>query len=128
MMSEQEVTSEEVQRVCERLKKEAHEGGYDLNPDEEFVEDLIRGLLTNEKRYGYRACPCRLASGVREEDLEGHMENEAVEGIAPVEKNDEMEKDRRVKMLLERDNQVRHAVELLKTWSIFSQIKTAPGE
>jgi len=51
-----------------------------------------------------------------------------VEGIAPVEENDEMEKDRRVKMLLERDNQVRHAVELLKTWTIFSQIKTTPGE
>lgn len=65
---------------------------------------------------------------VREEDLEGHMANEAVEGIAPAEKNNEMEKDRRVKMLLERDNQVRHAVELLKTWTIFSQIKTAPGE
>ena len=65
---------------------------------------------------------------VREEDLEGHMANEDVEKIAPVEENDEMEKDRRVKMLLERDNQVRHAVELLKTWTIFSQIKTAPGE
>ena len=65
---------------------------------------------------------------VREEDLEGHMANENVEEIAPVEKNNEMEKDRRVKMLLERDNQVRHAVELLKTWTIFSQIKTAPGE
>jgi len=65
---------------------------------------------------------------VREEDLEGHMQNEDVEGIAPVEKNNEMEKDRRVKMLLERDNQVRHAVELLKTWTIFSQIKTAPLE
>jgi len=65
---------------------------------------------------------------VREEDLEGHMTNEDVEEVAPVEKNNEMEKDRRVKMLLERDNQVRHAVELLKTWTIFSQIKTAPGE
>ena len=65
---------------------------------------------------------------VREEDLEGHMANEDVEEIAPVEENDEMEKDRRVKMLLERDNQVRHAVELLKTWTIFSQIKTVPGE
>jgi len=65
---------------------------------------------------------------VREEDLEGHMANKDVEDIAPVEKNNEKEKDRRVKMLLERDNQVRHALELLKTWTIFSQIKTAPGE
>jgi ferredoxin-thioredoxin reductase catalytic chain len=39
-----------------------------LNPDEEFVRDLIRGLLENEKRYGYEACPCRLASGVEEQD------------------------------------------------------------
>ena len=69
---------------------------------------------------------------MREEDFEGHMENENVEDIAPVEKNNEknneMDKDRRAKMLLERDNQVRHAVELLKTWTIFSQIKTAPGK
>jgi ferredoxin-thioredoxin reductase catalytic subunit len=26
--------------------------------------------LINEKRYGYCACPCRLASGVQEEDLD----------------------------------------------------------
>jgi hypothetical protein len=65
---------------------------------------------------------------VREEDLEGHMENEDVKDTPSVENDDEMEKENRVKMLLERDNQVRHAVELLKTWSIFSQIKTTPGE
>lgn len=27
-------------------------------------------LLINERRYGYRACPCRLASGAKEEDLD----------------------------------------------------------
>jgi carboxyl-terminal processing protease len=69
-----------------------------------------------------------VAKFVREEDLEGHMENEDIKDMPPVEKDDEMEKEHRVKMLLERDNQVRHAVELLKTWSIFSQIKTAPVE
>jgi hypothetical protein len=69
-----------------------------------------------------------VAKFVREEDLEGHMENEDIKDMPPVEKDDEMEEEHRVKMLLERDNQVRHAVELLKTWSIFSQIKTAPVE
>jgi ferredoxin-thioredoxin reductase catalytic chain len=52
------------------LKKEAQEGGYRLNPDMEFTKNLIRGLLKNEQRYGYRACPCRLASGNKEEDLD----------------------------------------------------------
>ena len=65
---------------------------------------------------------------LREEDLEGHMLPEGEEGIKPVEKNQENEENRRVKMLLEKDNQVRHALELLKTWTIFSKIKTGPAE
>jgi ferredoxin-thioredoxin reductase catalytic subunit len=36
----------------------------------EFTKNLIRGLLKNEQRYGYRACPCRLASGKKEEDTD----------------------------------------------------------
>jgi ferredoxin-thioredoxin reductase catalytic subunit/rubredoxin len=70
MIGEQETAPQEVQRVYEKLSKEAQEGGYHLNPDEEFAKDLIRGLLINEDRYGYGACPCRLASGVKEEDLD----------------------------------------------------------
>lgn len=53
-----------------RLKKEAEAAGYFLNPDVPFVLDLMDGLLTNERRYGYWACPCRLADGVRELDLD----------------------------------------------------------
>ncbi len=30
----------------------------------------MRGLLKNEQRYGYRACPCRLGSGKKDEDLD----------------------------------------------------------
>ena len=30
--------------------------------------ELLRSLLTNKKRYGYMACPCRLASGERDKD------------------------------------------------------------
>lgn len=44
--------------------------GYFLNTDESFTKDLIRSLLINEVRYGYQACPCRLASGVKAEDLD----------------------------------------------------------
>jgi ferredoxin-thioredoxin reductase catalytic chain len=56
--------------LYERLKREAEASGYLLNPDLEFVLDLMEGLLTNQERYGYWACPCRLADGVREKDLD----------------------------------------------------------
>jgi ferredoxin-thioredoxin reductase catalytic chain len=59
-----------VDRVYITLKKEAESGGYFLNPDVDFSKNLVHGLLKNEQRYGYRACPCRLASGKTEEDLD----------------------------------------------------------
>jgi ferredoxin-thioredoxin reductase catalytic chain len=59
---------EEIEGLRSVLDKEARQGGYHLNPDEEFVKGLVRGLLINEKRYGYRSCPCRLASDDRELD------------------------------------------------------------
>ena len=56
--------------LYQRLKREGEAAGYYLNPDVDFVLDLMDGLLTNEQRYGYWACPCRLADGVREKDLD----------------------------------------------------------
>ena len=64
------VSADEVNRFYDRLKREAEAGGYHLNPDVEFAMELARGLLTNEKRYGYTACPCRLASGEKQEDVD----------------------------------------------------------
>lgn len=64
------VDSDEVNRFYEKLKLEAEAGGYNLNPDAEFAKELTRGLLTNEKRYGYQSCPCRLSSGDKKEDID----------------------------------------------------------
>jgi ferredoxin-thioredoxin reductase catalytic subunit len=64
------IKSEEIDRLYEKLRREAESSGYYLNPDISFTKDLIKGLLINEKRYGYWACPCRLASGKKEEDLD----------------------------------------------------------
>jgi ferredoxin-thioredoxin reductase catalytic subunit len=69
-MKNTDVTDEGVQKLYLRLDKEAEEAGYHLNPDIEHTKDLVRGLLINEKRYGYWACPCRLASGDKKEDLD----------------------------------------------------------
>jgi ferredoxin-thioredoxin reductase catalytic subunit/rubredoxin len=65
-----EVSDKAVDALYERLNREAGEGGYYLNPDVSFTKDLVRSLLVNEGRYGYWACPCRLAAGVKEEDLD----------------------------------------------------------
>ena len=62
------ISEEKVNSVYERLNNYAESQGYHLNPDIEFTKELIKGLLANQKRYGYWACPCRLASGKREED------------------------------------------------------------
>ena len=60
----------EIESLYRRLDQEAEAAGYHLNPDVEFTKDLVAGLLVNEKRYGYWNCPCRLASGNRQEDLD----------------------------------------------------------
>ncbi len=64
------ITPEQVQQLFERLKTEAESAGYHLNPNVDFTKGLVEGLLVNEARYGYWACPCRLASGSKEEDLD----------------------------------------------------------
>ena len=64
------VSDAAIDSLYEKLNAEAEEGGYHLNPDAGFVRDLLRGLLVNEARYGYQSCPCRLASGAKEEDLD----------------------------------------------------------
>ena len=69
-MNEREITDAEISTLYERLNKETEAGGYHLNPDKEFTRGLVKSLVINERRYGYMACPCRLASGEKQEDLD----------------------------------------------------------
>lgn len=57
-----------VDAVRQRHELEARSRGYLLHPDPEFLNPLLEGLRTNEERYGYPSCPCRLASGAFELD------------------------------------------------------------
>jgi len=70
MSEEITINQKDIDQVYQRLNKDAESGGYHMNPDVNFVKDLISGLLVNEKRYGYWACPCRLATGDKFEDLD----------------------------------------------------------
>ena len=58
-------TLEEVRR---RAEADAKTYGYYLTPQPELLQMFIEGLKTNEDRYGYPLCPCRLTSGNYEYD------------------------------------------------------------
>ena len=64
------ISDEQIDQVYDKIKNEAEAVGYRFTPDTVFAKELIRGLLANEARYGYRSCPCRLASGNKEGDLD----------------------------------------------------------
>jgi ferredoxin-thioredoxin reductase catalytic subunit len=70
MKDSSEITQAEIDRRYDQLKLETEAGGYYLNPDISFTKELIKGLMINEKRYGYGACPCRLATGKKADDLD----------------------------------------------------------
>ena len=69
-MIDSPINNNNIDELFNSLNEDATSSGYNLNPDTSLTKSLIRGLLVNEKRYGYGACPCRLASGKREEDLD----------------------------------------------------------
>ena len=54
---------ETIEKMREWLMREAKSHGYTINPDKQVIEEILTGLAINEKRYGYKACPCRLATG-----------------------------------------------------------------
>jgi ferredoxin-thioredoxin reductase catalytic subunit len=58
----------EVEKFYEMLKKTQEPQGYYFNKDKERVFELLEALMINKDRYGYMSCPCRLASGRREQD------------------------------------------------------------
>ena len=54
--------------LYDKLKKVQEPKGYYFSNDHERVMELLDALLVNKERYGYMVCPCRLASGDREND------------------------------------------------------------
>jgi ferredoxin-thioredoxin reductase catalytic chain len=57
-----------IEKVRQRAEADAKTYGYFLNPDPEFLQDLLEGLKRNEERYCYPSCPCRVAVGKLELD------------------------------------------------------------
>ncbi|ETR71122.1 MAG: ferredoxin thioredoxin reductase beta chain [Candidatus Magnetoglobus multicellularis str. Araruama] len=57
-------------QLYDMLKKSQEPKGYFFNVDEDRVNELLNNLLVNKERYGYMACPCRLASGDKSNDTD----------------------------------------------------------
>jgi len=60
----------EIEELHERLRRFQEPKGYFFNEDRARTFDLLEALLLNKRRYGYMACPCRLASGDRKWDTD----------------------------------------------------------
>ena len=58
----------EIEKLFKMLKQVQEPKGYYFNEDRDRVFELLEALINNKERYGYMACPCRLASGNREHD------------------------------------------------------------
>jgi len=58
----------DVEKLYAMLEKTQSAQGYFFNADRERTMELLEALLKNKDRYGYMVCPCRLASGDREND------------------------------------------------------------
>jgi ferredoxin-thioredoxin reductase catalytic chain len=50
-------------QVRKRAEADAKTYGYYLVPQQELLQMFLEGLKTNEERYGYPVCPCRLGTG-----------------------------------------------------------------
>lgn len=70
MDKEIEISIKAIDNMYAKLNSEAEASGYHLNPLTNDTKELVKGLLVNEKRYGYWACPCRMAEGIKGKDLD----------------------------------------------------------
>jgi ferredoxin-thioredoxin reductase catalytic chain len=57
-----------IEQVRKRAEADAKTYGYYLTPQPDLLQMFLEGLKTNEDRYGYPSCPCRLATGNLEID------------------------------------------------------------
>ena len=50
-------------KIRKRAEADAKTNGIYLTPQPELLDMFLEGLKTNEERYGYPVCPCRLGTG-----------------------------------------------------------------
>jgi ferredoxin-thioredoxin reductase catalytic chain len=59
---------EQAKKIKDWAKRYAEKKGIELNPDEERVDEVAKGLAVRQEKFGKRYCPCRIITENVEED------------------------------------------------------------
>jgi len=54
--------------IKKEMKEYAEKEGFKLNSNKKIVDNLMKGLVVNKKKYGELYCPCRVITGDKKED------------------------------------------------------------
>ena len=98
----------------------------DEEKDSGFIireEDLPNHLEPDE---GREVITIEETISIPESGDEVESKNEGTEGQVIDEEEEDDETKERIRALIEDDNQVRHSLELIQTWNVFSQLKSEP--
>lgn len=66
--SKKEIPQERIEWLMKKYEEYAKENGFRLNPNRKVAETIVRRLLENEEKSGFRYCPCRRTNGDPKED------------------------------------------------------------
>jgi len=58
----------EIKELKKKSEEHAKSAGIRLNPNENIVSGILKGLLMNKKKHGEVYCPCRIVTGDKEKD------------------------------------------------------------
>jgi ferredoxin-thioredoxin reductase catalytic subunit len=58
----------QAEKIKEWAKRYAEKKGIEVNPDEERLDEVVKGLASRQEKFGKRYCPCRIITGNTEED------------------------------------------------------------
>ena len=60
---EKSVDLKAAKQFLKSIRRYARTSGYAIQPNKKILAVILKGLLKNIKKYGYRYCPCRKPTG-----------------------------------------------------------------
>ena len=62
--------SNSAEELAKLIKEYAAKAGINPNPNEERIQEVIKGLLAKKQKFGENYCPCRVVTGDKKKDEE----------------------------------------------------------
>ena len=60
----------QIKEIINESNEHADKEGIKLNPNENIVQGVVKGLIRNKEKHGEFYCPCRFVTGDKEKDKE----------------------------------------------------------